>query len=79
MRYVTATLAIAALAAIAVFSIQNLGAVEVSFLAWSISVSKFLVIIVAYLLGMVTGWGLVDLFKRFFRERRAHMEKADTR
>lgn len=68
MRYVTGALAIAALVAIAIFSIQNLEAVEVSFLAWSINVSKFLVIIVTYLLGMLTGWGLIDLLKRFFQD-----------
>lgn len=70
MRYVTSALAIVALVAIAIFSIQNLESVEVSFLTWSISVSKFLVIIVSYLLGMITGWGLIDLLKRFFQERR---------
>lgn len=72
MRYVTGALAIVALVAIGVFSIQNLESVEVSFLTWSISVSKFLVIIGSYLLGMITGWGLVDLFKRFFQNRHAH-------
>jgi lipopolysaccharide assembly protein A len=71
MRYVTGALAIVALVAIAIFSIQNLEAVEVSFLAWSIDISKFLVIIGTYLLGMITGWGLVDLLKRFFQERRS--------
>ncbi|REK06829.1 MAG: LapA family protein [Planctomycetota bacterium] len=72
MRYVVAALAILALVAIAIFSVQNLEAIQVTFLAWSISVSKFLVVIVAYLLGMVTGWSLFDLIKRFFREQREH-------
>jgi len=71
MRYVTGVLAVVALVAIAIFSLQNLEAVEVSFLAWSINISKFLVIIGTYLLGMITGWGLIDLLKRFFQERHA--------
>ncbi len=64
MRYLTVGLAAIALLAIVVFSIQNLGAVEVSFLFWSAKISKCVVIIGAYLLGMISGWGLVELLKR---------------
>jgi uncharacterized integral membrane protein len=64
MRYLITGLAIAAALAITVFSIQNLGGVEVSFLIWSKTISKCVVIIGAYLLGMVSGWGLVELFKK---------------
>ena len=64
MRYLITGLAIAAALAITVFSIQNLGGVEVSFLIWSTTISKCVVIIGAYLLGMVSGWGLVELFKK---------------
>ena len=64
MKYVTGTLAVIALISIAIFSIQNLGAVEVSFLVWSVSISKCIVIIGAYVLGMVSGWGLVELIKQ---------------
>ena len=69
MKYVTYTLAAIALLAILIFAVQNLGAVEVSFLAWTVSISKFVVIIASYALGMVTGWGLLDLFKRAARAR----------
>ena len=68
MRYVTGALGIIALVAIVIFSIQNLEAVEVSFLAWSVNISKVLVIVGSYLLGMISGWGLVDLIKRLFRK-----------
>jgi uncharacterized integral membrane protein len=64
MHYLTTGLAIVAALAITVFSIQNLGGVEVSFLIWSTTISKCVVIIGAYLLGMVSGWGLVELFKK---------------
>ena len=64
MHYVTTTLAAIALIAVVVFSVQNLEAIDVSFLTWSISMSKVIVILGSYLLGMVTGWGLVSLIKR---------------
>lgn len=64
MRYVTISLAAIALLAIIVFSIQNLEAIDVSFLFWSASTSKVVVILGAYLLGMVSGWGLVEMLKR---------------
>ncbi len=67
MRYLTTGLAIVALLAIAVFSLQNLEGVEVSFLVWSATISKCLVVIGAYLLGMISGWGLVNLFKKSLR------------
>ncbi len=59
-----------ALLAIAIFAVQNLGAVEISFLFWSMSVSKCLVVIGAYLFGMVSGWGLFDLTKSFFNRNK---------
>ena len=64
MHYVTTTLAAIALIAVVIFSVQNLEAIDVSFLTWSISMSKVIVILGSYLLGMVTGWGLVSLIKR---------------
>ena len=70
MKYISSTLAIIALVLIAIFSIQNLSVVEVSFLTWSASVSKIVVILGSYLLGMLTGWGMVDLFKKFVKNTR---------
>jgi uncharacterized integral membrane protein len=68
MRYISGALAIIALVAIVIFSIQNLQAIDVSFLIWSASISKVIVIICTYVLGMLTGWGLVELIKRFWAE-----------
>jgi uncharacterized integral membrane protein len=64
VKYITSVLAGIALLAIVIFSIQNLEAIDVSFLVWSMSISKVIVIIGAYLLGMISGWGLVELTKR---------------
>lgn len=68
MRYVTTGLAAVALIAVAVFSIQNLQRVDVSFLLWSATIPKCLVVIGAYLLGMVSGWGLVELLKKSLQQ-----------
>ena len=64
MHYVTSVLAAIALIAIIIFSVQNLAAIDVSFLIWTASISKVVVIVGSYLLGMVSGWGLVSLIRR---------------
>jgi putative membrane protein len=66
MQYVTGALAVLLLFLVAAFAIQNLGAVDVSLLFWSISVRKFVLILVVYVLGMLSGWGLVELIKMAF-------------
>ena len=40
----------------AVFIIQNVAAVEVSFLFWSIAMSRALLIVFALVIGFVSGW-----------------------
>jgi len=44
-----------------------LGPVEVSFLIWSTSVSKIIVILGTYVLGMLTGGGLLQVFRGYFK------------
>ncbi len=63
MHYVTTVLAAIALIAIVIFSVQNLAAIDVSFLIWTTSMSKVVVILGSYVLGMISGWGLVGLIK----------------
>ncbi len=64
MRYVTGTiLAILAILTL-IFSFQNLGSVDVRFLTWSVNIPMFLIVIVSYLLGMVSGWSVIELLKR---------------
>ena len=64
MKYITTTFGAISLLAIVIFSVQNLEAIDVSFLFWSMSISKVVVILGTYVLGMVSGWGLVELIKR---------------
>jgi uncharacterized integral membrane protein len=66
MRYVTGTLAVLLLAAISIFSFQNRSSVDVSLLFWSVSIPKVFLILGTYLLGMASGWGLLELVKRAF-------------
>ena len=64
MKYVTGTLAVLFFVLILIFSIQNLEVIDVSLLTWSIKVRKIFLILGTYLLGMVSGWGAVELVKR---------------
>jgi uncharacterized integral membrane protein len=68
MQYVIRGLTAAALLVIVIFSIQNLEAVDVSFLFWSMSISKVVLVLGTYVLGMISGWGLVELMKRSFQD-----------
>jgi uncharacterized integral membrane protein len=66
MHYVTSGLAVLLLILVTIFAIQNFAAVDVVLLFWSISVPKFVLILVVYVLGMLSGWGLVELVKAAF-------------
>ena len=68
MRYVRMVIAIVLVVLIGVFAVQNLQSVKVSFIKWSVNAPQVFVILGTYVLGMVTGWGLVELLKRSFRE-----------
>jgi hypothetical protein len=48
-------------------SIQNREAVDVSVLAGTMSMPKIFLILGTYILGMLSGWGLLEALKRVFR------------
>jgi uncharacterized integral membrane protein len=54
-------------AAVAVFAFQNAGPVDVRFVTWGTSAPVALVAGAAYLLGMLSGWTVVGLFRRSWR------------
>ncbi|MCX7399375.1 MAG: hypothetical protein NT138_17055 [Planctomycetales bacterium] len=64
MNYVTGAVGVLCLIVVGVFAIQNLASVEVTFIVWTASVSKIVLILGTYFLGMLTGWGLIELVKR---------------
>jgi uncharacterized integral membrane protein len=63
MRYVTGAAAILLFLLVAIFAFQNRDAMDVTFLAWSLSMPKVFFILGTYVLGMLSGWGLVELVK----------------
>jgi uncharacterized integral membrane protein len=46
--------------------VQNHASVDASFLHWTMSMPKVFRILGTYVLGMLSGWGLVELIKRLF-------------
>lgn len=71
MQSLRRVFAIASLVIIAVFAVQNLKAVDITLLTWTINVPKVVVILAAYLLGMVTGWGFFGFVKRSMKSQKA--------
>ena len=55
------------LAVVLVFAVENQQAVSVRFLNWSMSTSKALLVVGAYVLGMMSGATVVGLFNRLLR------------
>ncbi len=68
MRYVKITIAVVLALLMIVFAVQNIATVDVRFLIWSVTVPKVVLILGTYVLGMVTGWGLVEVLKRSLRK-----------
>jgi len=64
MRYFITTLLIILTLVVLTFAIQNREPVEVAFLMWSMSLRKIFLILGTYVLGMLSGWGLVEIAKR---------------
>jgi lipopolysaccharide assembly protein A len=67
MRYIQAIIFLAFLAAIGVFALQNRHVITVNFLTWNLSEPVALVTVVAYFLGMLSGWTVVAFVRRSFR------------
>lgn len=64
MRYVATGLLIVLLLVVLTFAIQNRESIDVAFLMWSISLRKIFLILGTYVLGMLSGWGVVEIAKR---------------
>jgi uncharacterized integral membrane protein len=64
MRRVYSVVLLLLFGAIGMFALQNREPIALEFLGWSISCPPALVVAVAYLLGMVSGWTVVGLWQR---------------
>ncbi len=67
MRYLYGAVIVLLTVAVLVFMGQNINSVSVSFLTLRLTMPLFLVVVLAYVLGMVTGGSLVGLLRRLFR------------
>jgi putative membrane protein len=64
MRWIHIIIVVLFVAAIAVFALQNLGAVTMTFLGFSVRAPLAVLVAVVYVLGMVTGGSLFSLLRR---------------
>jgi lipopolysaccharide assembly protein A len=67
MRFILAIVLLAFLGAVAVFAVQNLQTVKISFVNWALTAPFALVVVAVYFLGMVSGWTVVAFVQRSFR------------
>jgi uncharacterized integral membrane protein len=67
MRFFYLIVLLALLAAVGIFAVQNQVSVSIKYLDETITYSLALVVGVAYLLGMVSGWTVVGIIKRSFQ------------
>jgi uncharacterized integral membrane protein len=47
--------------------LQNVGSVNLTLFAWVVETPMYLVAVIGYLLGMLSGWGVAGLLKRSWR------------
>ncbi len=68
MRYVTTALFVLLSLLVLTFAIQNREPVDVALLVWSMSLPKIFLILGTYVMGMLSGWGLVEIAKRLLQK-----------
>jgi putative membrane protein len=68
MRYVTTAILIVLSLVVLTFAIQNREPVDVAFLMWSMSLRKIYLVLGTYVLGMISGWGVVEIAKRLLQK-----------
>lgn len=67
MRIIYAAILLVFALAVVVFCVQNLDSVAIAFLGWRISLPLPLLVLIIYLLGMISGWGLLSFLRRSLR------------
>jgi lipopolysaccharide assembly protein A len=71
MRWVFIVVIVLFVAAIVIFALQNLGAVTMSFMGFSVRAPLALLAAIVYILGAVTGGSLFALLRKSVRATRA--------
>ena len=72
MRFIQAVIFLAFLGAVGLFAVQNTEAITVEFWTWKVTGPVALLAIVAYLLGMMSGWTVVSFVRRSLRRVSEH-------
>jgi lipopolysaccharide assembly protein A len=67
MRILQAVIFLAFLVTIGIFAIQNRDVITVNFLAWNLSQSVAIVAVAVYILGMLSGWTVMNFARGTFR------------
>ncbi len=68
MRFVWFLILVVLIVVTTAFALQNDEAVRLQFFNWGLTASMALIIAAVYILGMISGWTVVGVFKRSIRE-----------
>jgi lipopolysaccharide assembly protein A len=68
MRILSSALLVVFVGAIVVFCVQNLDTITINYLGWNMSAPLPVLVLVVYLLGMVSGWGVLSFMRRSIRK-----------
>ena len=64
MRSLVALFLIVFIGVAVILCVQNVESVNLTLLAWPVMAPLWLIVVAAYLLGMLSGWGFMGLLKR---------------
>ncbi len=67
MRVIYGAVLLLFAAAVAIFCIQNLQTISIAYLGWKINLPLPIVVLLVYLFGMISGWGLLSFLRRSIR------------
>ena len=67
MRVIYGAILIVFAVAVGIFCVQNLQTVSMTYLNWKMSLPLPLLVVVVYLLGMVSGWGMIGFLRKSLR------------
>ena len=76
MRYLLGLILLAFLGAVGLFAVQNTQPISVKFATWGVTAPVALLAIVAYLLGMVSGWNVVAFVRSSINRVRTQTPQA---
>lgn len=67
MRIISFVILMVLLGTVGIFAVQNQQVMTINFLSWSMTCPLALLILIAYLLGTITGWQILNTMRSSFR------------